>query len=94
MKKDSEEYRKFKADYEAKKAYRRKHPEIYPWFVYYCYGWHEMTYLSDEEKDRTVKFYRLWEDKTDDGKTEYHRGGRQPIYIVECRDRLKRGEHE
>lgn len=82
MKRDSEEYRKFKADYEAKELYKREHPQEYPWFVYFCFGWHSMTYMTDAEKDRTVKKYRLYEEKTDRGKTMYSRGGRQPIYIV------------
>lgn len=87
MNKDSEEYRKFKAEYEAKEKYKKDHPEEYPWFAYFCYGWHHQTYLSDAEKDDAVQFYRLWEYRTDDGKVGYQRAGRQPIYIVDSRDR-------
>lgn len=78
MTKDSPEYQKFKAEYEAKEKYKHDHPEEYPWFIYYQFGWHNMTYMTDEEKDQAVKFYHLW------GSDEkgYQRIGRQPIYIT------------
>lgn len=77
MTKDSEEYKKFKAEFEAKEKYKHDHPEEYPWFIYYQFGWHHMTYLTDEELHETVKFYHLHKDG--DG---YSRVGRQPIFIT------------
>ena len=81
MTKDSTEYQKFKAEYEAKEKYKHDHPEEYPWFVYFQFGWHNMTYMTDEEKDQAVKTYRLW------GSDEkgYQRFGRQPIFITRRR---------
>lgn len=78
MTKDSTEYQKFKAEYESKEKYKHDHPEEYPWFVYYQFGWHTMTYMTDEEKEQAVKFYHLL------GSDEkgYQKFGRQPIFIT------------
>ena len=78
MTKDSPEYKKFKSEYEAEEKYKHDHPEEYPWFIYYQFGWHNMTYITDEEKDQAVKFYHLY------GNDEkgYSRHGRQPIFIT------------
>lgn len=78
MDRNSEEYKKFKADYEAKEQYKKDHPEEYPWFVYFQFGWHNMTYMTDAEVEDAIKFYRLHED----GKGGYQRFGRQPIFIT------------
>lgn len=78
MTKDSPEYQKFKMEYEAEEKYRHDHPEEYPWFVYYQFGWHTMTYLTDHEKDQAVRFYHLY--GTD--KKGYSRYGRSPIFIM------------
>ena len=77
MTKDSTEYKKFKAEYDAKEKYKSDHPEEYPWFIYYQFGWHNMTYITDAEKDQAVKYYHLY------GSDEngYYRYGRQPIFI-------------
>jgi len=83
MDRNSEEYKKLKAEYEAKEQYRKDHPEEYPWFAYFQFGFHNMTYLSDEEVQDAVKFYRLYETHSEDGKKEYIRYGRQPITIIE-----------
>ena len=93
MKRDSEEYRKFKAEYEAKELYRKEHPQEYPWFAYFCYGWHHLTFLTDKEKDEVVKTYRLYEGRNDSGQITFERGGRQPIYVIERKDR-KEEKHE
>ena len=77
MTKDSLEYQKMKADYEDKLKYKHDHPEEYPWFVYFQYGWHNMTYMTDEEVKDAVKFYHLHGDENG-----YHRLGRQPIFIL------------
>lgn len=78
MTKDSPEYQKLKAEYEAKEQYKKDHPEEYPWFAYFQYGWHNMTYMTDAEVDDAVKFYRLHSD----GNGGYERFGRQPIVIM------------
>ena len=82
MTKDSPEYLKYKAEYEAKEKYKREHPEEYPWWAYFQYGWHNITYLTDDEVKEAVKFYRLIKGKTEDGREEYYRFGRQPITII------------
>ena len=78
MTKNSPEYQKFKAAYDAKEKYKKDHPEEYPWFVYFQFGWHNMTYMTDAEKDDAVRFYRLY------GSDEkgWKRIGRQPIFIT------------
>ena len=70
------------AEYQADKKNRQDHPEKYPWFAYFQYGWHNMTYMTDEEVEEAVKFYRL----KSDCKGGWFRYGRQPITI------MKRGE--
>lgn len=82
MDKDSEEYKKLKADYEAKEQYKKDHPEEYPWWAYFQYGWHNITWLTDDEVKEMVKFYHLYKSKTEDGKEKYWRAGRQPITII------------
>ena len=81
MTKDSPEYQKFKAEYDAKEKYKQDHPEEFPWFIYYQFGWHNMTYISEEEKDQAVKFYHLY----GNDEAGYHRHGRQPIFITHRR---------
>lgn len=82
MTKDSPEYQRFKAEYEAKEKYKQDHPEEFPWFVYFQFGWHNMTYLTDREKDDAVKFYKLYGDDAHG----YQRHGRQPIFITRRRE--------
>lgn len=78
MNRESEEYKQFRAEYEAKEKERRDNPDKYPYFVYYQFGFHHMTYMTEEEVQEAVKFYRLYSD--------YHGGyqrlGRQPIFIT------------
>ena len=78
MDRNSEEYAKFKAEYEEKERYKKEHPEEYPYFVYFQFGWHNMTYMTKEEVEDAVKFYKLYPD----GKGGYMRVGRQPIFIT------------
>lgn len=82
MTKDSPEYQRFKAEYEAKEKYKQDHPEEFPWFVYFQFGWHNMTYLTDREKDDAVKFYRPYGDDAHG----YQRHGRHPIFITRRRE--------
>lgn len=83
MTKDSPEYKKLKAEHDAKEKYKSDHPKEYPWFIYYQFGWHNMTYITDAEKDQAVKFYHLY------GSDEkgYYRYGRQPIFITRRKGR-------
>lgn len=60
-------------DHEERKANRVK----YPWFAYFQYGWHTMTYLSDAEVEEAKKFYHLH--KTGEA---WECSGRQPIIIL------------
>lgn len=78
MTKDSEEYKQFCAEYETKQKERRDNPDKYPYFAYYQFGFHRMTYLSEEEVKEEVKFYHL----KSDCKGGYFRLGRQPISIL------------
>ncbi len=78
MTKDSEEYKQLKEKHDDDQEYRERHPKEYPWFAYYQYGFHRMTYLTDEEVAEEVKFYKL----KSDGKGGYFRFGRQPITIM------------
>lgn len=64
-------------EYEEDKKYRSEHPKLFPWFVYWAFGWHNMGYYSDEEVNEFVKFYHL--KKIGD---KYERYGRQPITII------------
>jgi hypothetical protein len=82
MKKDSPEHKKFKAEYEAKERYKKEHPEEYPWWAYFQYGWHNITHLTDEEMREVVEFYHLIEGHTEDGRRKFFRFGRQPITII------------
>ena len=86
MDRNSDEYKKFKSEYEAKEQYRKDHPEEYPWFVYFQFGWHNMTYMSDAEVEEAVKFYKgMFESHDDKGNKTWKRFGRQPIYMVRSR---------
>lgn len=78
MTKDSEEYKQFCAEYEADQKERRENPDKYPYFAYYQYGFHRMTYLTEEEVKDAIKFYHL----KSDYKGGYFRYGRQPITIT------------
>lgn len=78
MERDSEEYKRFKKEYEAKQNYRREHPEEYPYFSYHQYGYHRMSFLTKEEAEDEVKFYHL----KSDYKGGWFRLGRQPITIT------------
>ena len=87
MERDSQEYKEFADKYQAEKEYRATHPKEYPWWIYYQFGWHNMDYMTDEQKDEAVKFYRLFEHKGENGHPAYERIGRQPIFIRWCGDR-------
>ena len=76
MTKDDLAYKVFKKEYEEERQYRKDNPVMYPWFVYFQFGWHNMFFSSDEEVEEMVRFYKLW--KTNNG---WERSGRQPIYI-------------
>ena len=79
MTKDSKEYKKLKAEHDAEEKYRKDHPELFPWFVYFQFGWHNMTNVNDEELADILEFYKgLYSD----GKGGYCRYGRQPIFIT------------
>lgn len=78
MTKDSEEYKAFREEYEAKEQKRHDNPDKYPYFAYFQFGFHNMTYLSEEEVKEAVKFYHL----KSDYKGGYFRYGRQPITIL------------
>ena len=77
MDRNSEEYAKLKAEHEEKERYKKEHPTEYPWFIYYQFGFHNMTYLTDEEAQEAIRFYRLH--KSGDS---YKRSGRQPILLM------------
>lgn len=79
MDRESEEqYKQFRAEYEAKQKERRDNPDKYPYFVYFQFGYHGMTYMTEEEVQSAIKFYHLHSD----GHGGYDRVGRQPIFIV------------
>lgn len=78
MDRESDEYKRFRAEYEAKQKERRDNPDRYPYFVYFQFGYHRMTYMTEEEVRSAVKFYHLYSD----GKGGYERFGGQPIFIV------------
>lgn len=83
MEKGSPEHEAYKAAYNAKRERRRNDPEKYPWFTYHMYGWHRMDYISEEEKDDAVSFYRGMVEFTDGGGHKgWQRYGRQPITIT------------
>lgn len=77
MDRNSEEYARFKAEYEEKERYKKEHPAEYPWFIYYQFGFHNMTYLTDKEAYEAIEFYKLH--KSGDS---YVRYGRQPIQLM------------
>jgi len=79
------DHEQFKREYEADQERRKNDPEKYPWFEYRAYGWHAMSFISDEELAEAIEFYRLYPD----GKGGYLRRGRQPIYVTP-----RRKEHE
>lgn len=78
MTKDSEEYKRFAAAYEAEQEERKENREKYPYFAYFQYGYHNMTYMTEEEVKEAVRFYHL----KSDYKGGYFRYGRQPITIL------------
>ena len=78
MTKDSAEYKAFAKEYEAKEKERKDNPDKYPYFVYFQFGFHQMTYYTEDEVKEAVEFYKLKQD----GKGEYFRYGRQPIFIT------------
>lgn len=77
MDRNSAEFAEFKRQYEEKERYKKEHPTEYPWFIYYQFGFHNMTYLTDEEAQEAIKFYRLY--RSGDS---YVRFGRQPIQLM------------
>ena len=78
MTRDSEEYKRFCAEYEAKEKERKDNPDKYPYFAYFQFGFHRMTYMTEDEAKEAVKFYHL----KSDFKGGYFRCGRQPINIM------------
>lgn len=78
MTKDSEEYKQFCAEYEAKQKERRDNPGKYPYFAYFQFGFHRMAYMSEDEVKEAIKFYHL----KDNYKGGWFRLGRQPIDIL------------
>lgn len=91
MTRDSKEYKQFCAEYEAKEKERKDHPGKYPYFAYFQFGFHRMTYMTDEEVKEAVKFYHL----KSDCKGGYFRYGRQPITIFPRNDKAnKESENE
>lgn len=78
MEKDSEEYKRFCAEYQAKEKERKDNPKKYPYFAYFQFGFHRMTYMSEDEVKDAIKFYHL----NDDCKGGWFRVGRQPIFIL------------
>lgn len=77
MTKDSEEYKQLKEKHDKDQEYREGHPKEFPWFAYYKFGFHRITFLSDAEVEKEVKFYKLF--KSGDSWVRY---GRQPIMII------------
>lgn len=78
MTKDSEEYKQLKSEYEAEQEERKNNPDKYPYFAYFQFGFHRMTYMTESEVEDAVKFYHL----KSDYKGGYFRYGRQPITII------------
>lgn len=87
MNRDSKEYKQFCAEYEATQKERRENPNQYPYFAYFMFGFHRMTFMTEEEVDEAVNFYHL----KSDGKGGYFRYGRQPIMIT-LRPAITKGE--
>lgn len=90
MTRDSEEYKQFCSEYEAKEKERKDNPNTYPYFAYFQFGFHRMTYLSEEEVKDAVKFYHL----KSDYKGGYFRYGRQPITILPRNDKAESEDKE
>ncbi len=77
MTRNSAEYQKFKADYEKDQQFRKDNPDKFPYFAYFQFGFHNMTYCSEDELQEYIKFYKL--KKIGD---KWERFGRQPITIM------------
>lgn len=56
---------------------RIDNPQKYRWIAYFQYGWHAITYLTDEEAEQAIKLYRLYRDGR-----KWVRIGREPITIM------------
>lgn len=82
MDKNGDEHKDFKQKYEEEQKYRRDHPKEYPWFVYHQYGFHRQQYLSEEEAQEEIAFYKLKPYTQEKGDTAYERFGRQPITLM------------
>lgn len=83
MKKGSPEHEAYKRAYEAERERRRNNPEEYPYFIYCMFGFHRMDYISEEEKNDAISFYKGMIEYTDEkGHKGWKRYGRQPIQIV------------
>lgn len=74
---ETEEIKKYREKYEKDRKYREEHEDLFPWFGYFQFGFHNMNYYSEEEVQEMVKFYHL--KKIGD---RYERYGRQPITIM------------
>lgn len=77
MKRDSDEYRKFAAEYEAKLEERKQDSVTYPYFCYWMFGWHRMDYITEEEALQLIKNHKMYETKPGC----WHGYGREPIFI-------------
>lgn len=64
-----------------KQIVERKNATEYPWMIYWAFGWHGMSYLTDEEAKDLIKSYRLTKIIVE-GKEMFVRYGRQPITIM------------
>lgn len=73
-----------KTEYLAEKEYMKTHPEEYPYFVYYAFGFHNITYCTEDELKELVKVYRL----TKIGE-QWMRFGRQPITIMPRKEKTE-----
>lgn len=74
-----EEYKKW---YETQQQYKKDHPDEYPYFCYFQFGFHGMTWITEEELKEFIYFYHL----KPDGKGGYFRRGIQPITILPRRE--------
>lgn len=90
MTRDSEEYKQFCAEYEAKEKERKDNPDKYPYFAYYQFGFHRMTYITEEELKEAIEFYHL----KSDCNGGYFRYGRQPITILPRSDKVESEESD
>ena len=68
----------FRSEYEAEQKERENNPDKYPFFAYFQFGFHRMSYMTKEEVEDAVKFYHL-KSNCEGG---YFRPGRQPIDIL------------